>query len=254
VKKLFLFFCACIIFALAGCGGNYGDAQPDGNASAVPESTSTAPTEAVVYDSTAAKAESKTVELDGVTYRNNFYGRLIPHEPVYSQPPVLEKGRNRYFRIYGEGYEFLYGESVYCRDDQWQELYDYYANPANFEYLCLIDKNDGEGLVAYPAPDMDPEMLDALCDFQKSNSYNSIGNKNTRQLPFSVWHEPELRFVKKSGNGLFNDGAAMFYIWEGKLVLLNYVSGDDYTAVTDVPDELSRYFVALVNSLPDESE
>jgi hypothetical protein len=129
------------------------------------------------------------------------------------------------------------------------------AEPKNFVYSCLIDKHDGKGLIRYTVPNIDVKKFEQLLEFCAANSYDPLGSnagKQTRRLPYGVVKEPEIRFGRESENRFTSEGAGRFYVWEGKLVLLWYTSGDDYTLVADVPDSLGQYFVNLIDTLKSE--
>jgi hypothetical protein len=129
------------------------------------------------------------------------------------------------------------------------------ADPKNFVYSCLLDKHDGKGLVRYAVPNIDVKKFEQLLDFCKANSYDPLGSntgKQTRKLPYGVTQKPEIRFGRESENGFTSEGAGRFYIWEGKLVLLWYTSGEDYTLVADVPEALGQYFMNLIDALKSE--
>jgi len=205
--------------------------------------------------------KTKTIKIDGILYRNNFQGNLVFKDPQYERTPVFEKGANRYFRLKCEQYDLVYnvnvreigtGESVYCRNDQWQQLHAYYANPKNFTYECSRRESGAAKLAFYSVPDMDIAKLDALVEYCNRNDYDPYGSHSgvkTRRVPYSVSREPELRFGKLSKDELFSEGVASFFIWEGKLLLEWYTYSDDYMLAVDVPDELSQYFIALVKNI-----
>lgn len=210
---------------------------------------------------TASTANTKTVEIDGVRYRNNFQGDLVLSNLEYDHEPLFVDGSDRYFRLDCAQYELLFnrntreaslGDSIYCRDDQWQKLHAYYSNLNNFTFGCLVFEPNADA-VFYPIPNMDPTKLDALCKFEQD--CNDIlrpfkkGSIQTRKVSPSILQEPELRFGKNSNDGLFTAGAAKFYIWEGKLVWYSRSVGDEYVMVADVPKDLSQYFIALTENL-----
>lgn len=258
-----ILFCLLVMLLLSAC-----TAPASQKVNPTPQSTgyvTAAPTTVPPTEPTTIKAavtvKSETVKIDGVLYRNNFQGNLVFRDPKYDSKPVFEKGANRYFRLDCEQYDLLYnvnvrevgvGESVYCRDDQWQQLYDYYTNLENFTYHCWYDEYGPAEHVLYPVPTMDTAKLDALVAFCECNSYDPYGSNSgvkTRRVPYAVSREPELRFGKLSKDGLYSEGAARFFMWKGKLLFELYTYSDDYMLVADVPDDLSHYFIAIVNAL-----
>ena len=124
--------------------------------------------------------------------------------------------------------------------------------PGGVTYYCIIMESGTDEPALYPIADMDVGKFDALVEFFERNAYDPFSaNKGvkTRQVPYSVWKEPEIRFAKSSDGGFSGEGAGNFYLWEGKLLLEWYTWSDEYLVVVDVPDALSQYFVEIVDGL-----
>lgn len=118
-------------------------------------------------------------------------------------------------------------------------------------YFCWMDSGTGDPVIT-PIPDIDIAKFNALAEFYEQNAYDAVGSNNlakTRRLPYSASNEPEIRFIKQESNGSATKYAAGLHVWEGKLVLEWYTSGDDYMVALDVPDDLSQYFIGIVNAL-----
>ena len=214
----------------------------------------------VVEEYNESTVGTTTIMVDGVLYRNKFQGDLILRNPQYGDEAVLKDTTGQYHRIEGTEYDLLYNvnsevsgapESVYCRDDQWQELKSYYSDPGNFTYQ-YIAKQKGEGAKTYTVNEMNPDKLGELVDFCKNNAYDPSSfsaSDNTKAVSTSSLGNTEYRFGMNSNDGLFSAGAASFYILEDNLVLEYYsVMSEEKTLIVDVPKDLSDYFVSLVNN------
>lgn len=254
-KYLLLIICFLFVIMLSSCKGNSKDYEDAG------ESTSAStvlPETEVFYQSTE---NTETITVNGVVYRNKFQGDLILRNPQYGSELICENERGRFFRLEGTDYDLLYNvssiaigvpESVYCRDDQWQELYRYYSDMDNFTFVCIANEKGGN-FNRITLETMDVEKLNKLADFSEENSYDPFTffeNNNTRKVSTSSLGKTEYRFVYNSNDGLFSYGAASFYVLEEKLVLEYYqIASQGKTLVVDVPEELSQYFMAIINDL-----
>lgn len=247
--------CAVAVMTLSSCSAN-----DNSSIVTVREETTTAEfvenaPETGAYN--ASTAETDTITVNGVVYRNRFQGDLIFADPQYEKTPVIENGNGRFFRITGTDYDMLYNvnsreigapDSLYCRDDEWQELHAYYSNPKNFKYSCIVEQR-GSGLKSYALDEIDLVKLKELVAFCEENSYDpmSFGKGNTRSISSAVSDQPKYRFGMNSNDGLFSFGAAEFFIIEDKLALEYYTNmREEKTLIVDVPDELGQYFVSIV--------
>lgn len=201
-----------------------------------------------------------TVTIDGVVYRNKFQGDLILRNPVYGKEPLLTDDTGRYFLLEEIDYDLIYditseqighSESVYCRDDQWQELKAYYSNTENFTYQYITNQKGGK-FESHTVDEMDINKLNELIDFCEKNSYDPFGfsgSGNTRSVSTSSLGDTEYRFGINSNDGLFSSGAAFLYILDDNLVLGNRsVMSSKKTLIVDLPEELSDYFMSIINN------
>lgn len=218
---------------------------------------STESTSTITNESTEG---TSTITIDGVVYRNKFQGDLILRNPNYGTEPIISDSTGQYYRLEGTDYDLIYNvsssiigdpESVYCRDDQWQELKSYYSNTENFTYQYITNQKGGK-FEAHTVNEMDINKLNKLVDFCEENSYDPFSffdSPNIRKVSTSSLGKTEYRFGMNSNDGLFSAGAASFYLLDNKLVLeyYTYMAGKK-ALITDVPDELSEYFISLINS------
>ena len=204
---------------------------------------------------------TQTITVDGVVYRNGFQGDLILRNVQYGSEPVYEDENGRYFRLIGVDYDLIYNivcreigapEGVFCRDDQWQEFSKYYSDMDNFTFQCIANEKGGK-FNRLTVETMDIEKLNKLVDFCEENSYDPFvffGENNARKVSTSSLGNTEYRFGLNSNDGLFSYGAASFYVLEDKLVLEYYQNvSQKETLVVEVPEELSEYFVSIINNL-----
>ncbi len=213
----------------------------------------------VVEEYNESTVGTTAIMVDGVLYRNKFQGDLILRNPQYGDEAVLKDTTGQYHRIEETKYDLLYNvnsevsgapESVYCRDDQWQELKKYYSDSKNFTYQCII-KTNGVSSETIDVDKMDIVKLNELLAFCEENAYdpNSFaGTNNTKAVSTSSLGDKTYRFKMSSNDGLFSVDAKSFSIVEDKLVYRYYeVMPEDKTLIVDVPKELSDYFISVIN-------
>lgn len=205
-------------------------------------------------------SDTNTVTIDGVLYRNKFQGNLILRNPVYDNEPLLNDDTGLYFRLKETDYELIYditsrqighSESVYCRDDQWQELKAYYSNTDNFTYQYITNQRGGK-FETHTIDKIDANKLNELIDFCEKNTYDPFGfsgSENARSVSTSSLSGTEYRFGINSNDGLFSSGAASLYILDNNLVLANRSNmSSKKTLIVDLPQELSTYFMSIINN------
>lgn len=114
------------------------------------------------------------------------------------------------------------------------------------KHFCWIMESGADEPIITPVPDINIEKFEALVSFFERNTFNE--SKNYR-LPYAATNEPKIRFFEDGSEGIALKGAGEFCVWEGKLVLEKRTVMDEYMVVIDVPEDLSQYFIALVNGL-----
>lgn len=254
-KYLLLILCFLFAIVLSSCESTSKDYEDENESTSASE---VLPETEAFYQSTE---NTETITVNGVVYRNKFQGDLILKNPQYGSEPVYEDESGRFFKLEGTDYDLIYNvsspvigapESVYCRDDQWQELYRYYSNTENFVSQCVVNQKGGE-FKLLTVDKIDFEKLNKLVDFCEENSYDPFAfadEKNTRRVSTSSLGNTEYRFGVTSNDGLFSYGATSFYVLEDKLVLEHYqIASQGKTLVADVPEELSEYFISIINNL-----
>lgn len=218
----------------------------------------------IVEEYNESTVGTTAIMVDGVLYRNKFQGDLILRNPKYGDEAVLKDTTGQYHRIEGAKYDLLYNvnsegagapESVYCRDDQWQKLKKYYSDSNNFTYQCII-KTNGVSSETIDVDKMDIVKLNELLAFCEENAYDPnafAGTNKTKAVSTSSLGDKAYRFKMSSNDGLFSVDAKSFSILDNTLVYRYYeVMPEDKTLIIDLPEELSQYFLSLINELSAE--
>ncbi len=218
----------------------------------------------VVEDYNESTADTTAIKFNGAVYRNKFQGDLMLQNLKYSEEVVLQNTIGKFHRIEATKYDLLYNvnsevtgasESVYCRDDQWQELKKYYSDSNNFTYQCIV-KNDNHSVEPIDVDKIDIVKLNELLLFCNENKYepNSFAEaSNTRAVSTSSLGDKTYRFKMSSKDVLFSADAESFSIVDNTLVYRYYeVMPENKTLIVEVPQDLSEYFVSVISNLDTE--
>ena len=249
-----IFFCIVVFLILPSCAIN--PSQSDTEKSSLTSGYDSL----VIEEYNESTVETTAIIVDGVLYRNKFQGDLILRNPKYGDEAVLKDTIGQYHRIEGTKYDLLYNvnsevvgapESVYCRDNQWQELKKYYSDSNNFSCQCII-KTNGVSSETIDVDKMDIAKLNELLAFCEENAYDPnafAGINNTKAVSTSSLGDKAYRFKMSSNDGLFSVDAKSFCILDNVLVYRYYeVMPEDKTLIIDVPKELSDYFISIISS------
>lgn len=247
--------CVVTLFMLSSCTINLSDSDTT-------NSTTTGANDSIVveeYDEDTA--DTTAIKINGIVYRNKFQGDLILQNLKYSEEVVLQNTIGKFHRIEGTKLDLLYNansevsgapESVYCRDNQWQELKKYYSDSNNFTYQCIV-KADNNSSETIDVNKIDIVKLNELLVFCNENKYepNSFAeSSNTRAVSTSSLGDKTYRFKMSSKDGLFSADAESFSIVDNTLVYRYYeVMPENKTLIVEVPQDLSEYFVSVISNL-----
>lgn len=207
----------------------------------------------------------KTVTVDGITYRNGFYGDLWPVNLTFDDGSIKD-GNYEFRHVDYDKFDWIHSYVggttagvLYCEESQWQQASVYYADNDNFVYYCLIGgKYVEHGAVIETINNIESDKFDALMTFADENDYNPFGsNKDveTDRLPIPDKDEsPELIFYKESKDGYFTSFKGhTFHVLDGQLLFLfyyDYGHGEyEEMVAVNVPDELGEYFMKLLEQL-----
>lgn len=244
-----------MLFLLSSCTTNSSDSDTTGT-------TSTGFNDSIVVeDYNETTADTTAIKVNGVVYRNKFQGDLILQNLKYSEEVVLQNTIGKFHRIEGTKYDLLYNansevtgasESVYCRNDQWQELKKYYSNSNNFTYQCIV-KADNNSSETIDVNKIDIVKLNELLVFCNENKYepNSFAESSkTNAVSTSSLGDKTYCFKISSNDGLFSADAKSFSIVDNTLVYRYYeVMSENKTLIVEVPKDLSNYFISVVSNL-----
>ena len=200
--------------------------------------------------------DTKTITVDGVLYRNKFQGDLILRNPKYGAEPVLSDSTGQYYRLEGTDRDLIYNasgknkgtsENIYCRDTQWSELNSYYSTSTNFFYRCIV-KSNGKSAETIDVEAMDIIKLNKLVEFCESAAF--VDSEQIKSVTTESLGDETYRFGMSSKDGLFSSNAREFCVFEGSLVYkYREVRLEEKTLIVDIPEELSNYFILIINDL-----
>lgn len=247
--------CIVALLMLSSCTINSSDSDTT-------STTSTSFNDSIVVEEyNETTADTTAIKVNGVVYRNKFQGDLILQNLKYSEEVVLKNTVGQFHRVEETKYDLLYNtnsevsgvaKSVYCRDDQWQELKKLYADSNNFTYQCIIKADDNSG-ETIDVDKIDIVKLNELLVFCNENKYepNSFAEtSNTRAVSTSSLGDKTYRFKTSSNDGLFSVDAESFSIVDNTLVYRYYeVMSENKTLIVEVPKDLSDYFVSVISNL-----
>lgn len=247
--------CVVTLFMLSSCTINLSDSDTTNS------TTTVANDSIVVEEYNEVTADTTAIKVNGIVYRNQFQGDLILQNLKYSEEAVRQNTIGKFHRVEGTKYDLLYNvnsevmgapESVYCRDDQWQELKKHYADSNNFTYQCVV-KADNNSVETIDVDKIDIVKLNELLAFCNENKYepNSFAEtSNTRAVSTSSLGGKTYRFKMSSKDGLFSADAKSFSIVDNTLVYRYYeVMSENKTLIVEVPKDLSDYFVSVISNL-----
>ncbi len=247
--------CMVALLMLSSCTINSSDSDTTSK-------TSTSLNDSIVVEEyNEDTADTTAIKVNGIIYRNKFQGDLILQNLKYSEEVVLQNTIGKFHRVEGTKYDLLYNansevtgapESVYCRDDQWQDLKKYYADSNNFTYQCIV-KDDNNSFETFDVSKLDIIKLNELLAFCNENKYepNSFAEtSNARAVSTSSLGDKTYRFKISSNDGLFSADAKSFSIVDNTLVYRYYeVMSENKTLIVEVPKDLSEYFVSVISNL-----
>jgi len=211
-----------------------------------------------------------SVVIEGVTYRSGFYGDLYPNfgqvgdigSDTLQEEVIYDDGKNRFRRVDFEGYDWVHsyvggytGGTVYCAENQWEQMLEYYADDSNFDYYYGIGYYIAEKAV--DISDIDIQKFNELLAFANENHYEPFNAAhNTQRIPKSEYYEG-FCFYKISKDGYFSTARKpMFFVYQGRLLMVFYYDGGrsnggiEEVVAIDVPHELGQYFIGVIEQNP----
>ncbi|MGN1194212.1 MAG: hypothetical protein ACI4SB_01880 [Acutalibacteraceae bacterium] len=212
----------------------------------------------------ASISGTDTLTVDGVLYRNNFQSKMTLSSDYYNSLEEIQSSDKYLYRVKDAPFDIIYdpdplitrdiavSDVIYCRDDQWQELHAYYANPDNYDY-SYIAVDEYRNLDRHTINNPDREKFDELVVWFEENSFNLINGITNPQLSYPVLNDEHFikyRFIVETKDKIFSKGAGEFYVQNSKLSLIyTQTMLTSTTLVIDVPDNLANYFISLISQI-----
>lgn len=250
-KSAIVFLCIVFVLQLSACSSKSKN-----------ESTTTSETTQTTTEAAVDKSGTDTVTVNGVVYRNKFAGSMeyTGSNNTDGKTPLLENTDGSFYHVDDATHDWIYkdgseetinGEYLYCRDDQWQELHEFYSNPDNLDATCLIVANNAKEEYK-TIQNVDADKFNKMIEFYNKNHYDSGSKKNVnaRVVDVSFRNGTKYYFSIASSDKLFLGMVETLLVIDGKLVMAYF--SDAFTQqfyVVDFPDEISDYFVSEINKL-----
>ena len=212
---------------------------------------------------------SRTVKIEGKTYKTGFYGSLFPDESVYymktsvGQDSEIKKIEHELFDMYiaqATDPKTLSLYTVYCAEDQYDDAVTYYSDPENYSYYCILGvDSDTQSKKTIELTDVDTSKFNSLLDFADKSNYDPFDKKHNAKIDKVELPMPDdtkdtrLVFYKQSKDDLFVSlKGTHYYIIGGHLyAVYQYDNGHgeyEKLIAAKVPDEISTYFVEYMKS------
>jgi hypothetical protein len=206
-----------------------------------------------------------TVKIDGVTYRNGFYGNMWTTENLTTDKDTFKVGSNEFFQTNNMQFNCMISDigpngcEVYCAEKQWEQAHKYYQAGKNFVYYCKIgNPQDDSTTDIHTISNADTNKFDKLIDFADSHNYDPVFNPNQKEKTQRITvpdgnSSTELTFYKESKDGFFTSCRGnTYYVIGSKLFLLYYYDCSkepQEMLVVNIPTDLGQYFVKLASKL-----
>jgi hypothetical protein len=214
--------------------------------------------------------ESVTIEKH--TYRRAFVAELYPLDDPSSTPDYVRVSGVSYYRCANDTFDCYVAydnnaePNVYFAESVFDEAVQYYKKSDNYLHYCVFgnihDETESE---TNQISEIDGNMFDALLDFAQEHQYNPLTSFNhvdgLRHIPiadYADWVKEEIHLYKESKDGHFSTTKAYTFLnIEDSLVYLHIYYADKENlkmAVFDVPQELSDYFIPIVEDLKENHD
>lgn len=208
----------------------------------------------------------ETVQIEGKTYKTGFYGTLYPQEYVLTED-TLQADDLTLVRIEHDAFELYHADvgpyldgTIYCAESQYQEALEYYSDPENYTYFCIlgVDLLDGTRQAqTVELSNVDTALFDELLRFAEESEYNPFDSRHNAKVETVELPMPDNRvdtpmvFYKESKDGLFcSVKGTDYYVVDGALYMVyQYDHGHgeyEKLIAVKVPEDISAYFVSLM--------
>jgi hypothetical protein len=207
----------------------------------------------------------ESIRIDNKTYKTGFYGTLYPNEFPLTEYTLqntffkLVRIDHDTFELYHAGIgPYPYG-TIYCEESQYEQVSEYYNDPANYTYYCIlgVDKTDGTCAQTVELPDVDTALFDDLLSFADQSGYDPFDSQHNSKVETVDLPMPDddvdtrMVFYKESNDGLFcSEIGVDYYIIDNSLYrvfVYDYGHGEyEKLVAVEVPKYISDYFVSYM--------
>ena len=225
-----------------------------------------------IYRVISNNSSLTSVTIEGITYMSGFYGELYPIfgqvGDIGSETLIKDKeydvGTHSFRRVDYEGHDWVHsyigkysGGTVYCAENEWDQMYDYYADSNNFDYYFGIGYYMSENV--WNISDIDSQKFDELLTFGNINEYKPFDSRSNEKVMENICRIPKAEFLesvcfyKVSHDGYFTTiQAPRYFVHDDKLLMIFFHDGGresggiEEVVALEVPDELGEYFINLI--------
>lgn len=208
----------------------------------------------------------ETVEIEGDTYRADFYGDDLWIKTMEFTGAEYEVGSRRFRGVDCNGFSCVQADIgpktngvLYCLDSQWEDAAAYYGDPENFTYYCEIEATSSEPEHLEELEAVDLEQWDALFRQGQAGSYDPFdflkNQANERKAvdfdTLEVNPLPYIRFYRASKDGVFRSFRGnRFFVREGALYLARYHNQSEHRlSAVQIPEETGAYFLEIIENV-----
>lgn len=160
---------------------------------------------------------SEILQIDDKTYKAGFHGTLHPHEYFLTEAPLQRDGltlvriAHDIFELYHADVGSYTEDTIYCEENQYQQAFAYYSDPANYTFFCILGVNLIDGTCAHTVEfsNVDTAMLDDLLSFADKSYYDPFDSQHNSKVEIVELPMPDdkmntcMVFYKESNDSLF---------------------------------------------------
>ncbi len=202
--------------------------------------------------------EIKTVTLGGVTYKNCFIDKnifIIDDFNFYEKEPdygddfykitdnILYKGHRQ---TYSDN--FGISESLYCPEEDWEELKAFYADPDNFNYYCRTYTNSYLEAEVKQLDGVNGELFNQILG--EAEDVREEGYSYITKIPADR-NRKTIEFVMESKDNLFYADSIRYVVYEGTVYHeYDYIPSEitNKHTVYKLKSELEKFISELLKS------
>lgn len=209
----------------------------------------------------------ETVQINHKTYKTGFYGTLYPLQYSLTED-TLQTNDLTLVRIAHDTFELYHADAgpyadgtIYCEESQYERAVEYYNNPENYKYYCIlgVDRMDGTHAQTVELSNVDAAIFDDLLSFAEKSAYDPFDRRHNAKVETVELPMPDdtvdtrMVFYKESTDGLFcSMKGTDYYIIDHALYMVyqyDYGHGKNEKLIAvKVPEHISAYFVSFMEA------